>query len=156
MKRWIALFGIVLLLLAALPVAAQEVTKTAVFGGGTYNSLEKAFSSSIGYGGKVGPVWVLAHGKVGQAETSFEGEVAYFLTIYKGLNCALLAGPNTDWVSQVDPDVSPLSYISGAGGGLIGWQWEKIGLWAGGKYKIGPNSFPDGWRVGAWISFNPE
>jgi len=141
-----------------VPVQAQVQpdTKTVVFLGGAYDSPDKGFIGSVGAGTKLtGGLWTLGHGKFGD-NAALEGEVAFFVTPGKGIMFGLLAGPGADWVKN--PGTTPTAYLTGAGGALLGYYWSKIGIYAGGKYKVtykDNTAYPQGWRVGLWLAYNP-
>lgn len=157
MKKWIVTFVFALLLLTALPVTAQEPAKSVVFVGGAYDHPEKSFVSSVGGGFKTGPVWVMAHGKFGQ-NTALEPEIGYFMNVRGRLRFGLLAGPGADWIGQDSVGVTPMAYLTGAVGALVGLQWDNMSLYAGGKYKMtykDGTSYPEGWRLWLGLAYNP-
>jgi hypothetical protein len=153
------ILGMVALLLFAVMAApaAQADAKSVIFLGGAYDSPDKGFIGSVGGGTQVtGGLWTLGHGKFGD-NAALEWEAAYFVPLYDGLTAGLIAGPGADWV-QEDVGITPVSYLTGAAGGLLGYHGEKIGIYAGGKYKFtykDNTAYPIGWRVGLWLAYNP-
>lgn len=145
------------LTVAMVPVQAQTQTdmKSVVFLGGAYDSPDRAFIGSVGGGTKLtGGLWTLGHAKFGD-NGALEGEVAYFVSPYKGLSIGLIAGPGADWIAQ-QAGMTPISYLTGAGGALLGYNWTKLGIYAGGKYKVtykDNTAYPAGWRVGVWLAY---
>ena len=108
------------------------------------------FGRDIGEGLWGGNIWTFGNASVG-AESSLNGEVALLFTVKDKFYIGPVAGPNVDWVN--DPPTSGLAYLSGAGGGLLGYDIsEKTGLWLVGKFKYtfeADNMYRDGWVVGA-------
>lgn len=152
--KTVLLATIALLLLYPNPFAQTDPPDSYVFGGGEYDSGEKAFTTTVGAAGRlVGGLWALARTQVGQYG-SLETDLGYFVTSGGALRFGLIAGPNVDWVTQEDAD--PISYIVGASGFAAGYAPKKVGIWFTAKYKFafdGDSYYQDGWQGGLWLSY---
>ena len=151
--KWITIILALGLLLTPM-LQAQEAPNSYIFGGGEYDSGEKVFTTTVGGATRIaGNFWALSRTQIGQYG-SLETDLGYFISPGSSLRIGLIAGPNVDWMPQ--EDASPIGYIVGASGFVVGYAPEKVGIWLSSKYKFAfenDSFYQDGWQVGLWMSY---
>lgn len=55
--------------------------------------------------------------------------------VWKGFHVGVLGGPEVEWGNGEDTDESPLTYLVGAAGGIISYDFGILGLSVAGKYR---------------------
>jgi len=150
---------ITILAVCLLCVTTQAQTaNSVVVVGSTYDQPGAMFATSVGGGLKLGPVWAFGVGKFADPTAgSLDMEVVVFKKLAGHFLVGLVAGPNADWQRE-DMAGAWTSYLTSAGGALIGYHKDKVGVYFGGKYKIAFKdnvAFRDGYRVGVWLAINP-
>jgi hypothetical protein len=151
-----------LLLVVLLCTTAQaqmplENPKQVIFLGTIWDHPENQFAGMVGGGTKlVNGLWAFYSGKFGTTG-AFEPDLAYLVQPIGGLTLGLIAGPHIEWVPDNLSDMDPVAYAVAATGAILGYHWEKVGVYGAGKYKFGPanSAFADGWRVGVFLAYNP-
>jgi len=148
-----ALLVAVLLCGLALPCLAQEFPDRGLsfFVGPAYDN-DEGFSMFVGTGKRVfNNLWLIGRTVVGEYQ-SLEPDVAYIIGV-GDVKVGLIAGPNVDWLSNPQEDVT--AYFVGAAGGLIGYKPSELGVYIAAKYKFAlepDNAYPNGWQAGLFLA----
>ena len=116
-----------------MPAVAQTDGQSLVFGGVRFN--DGQVSVSYGFGTPIaGPVILLESVDAGQTGNWSSNLLAIF-PVYKSLHAGILGGPEVDWGTRAKDDDSPVSYLVGAVGGLVSYEFGPVGICAVGKYR---------------------
>ena len=135
---------LLLLALTVIPVSAiwSQDGGTTVFGGLRYD--DKVFGS-LGSAQTLSPnVWIFEYVDVSlRADSgvhiSAAVDFAYLVDCpgLSALKVGILAGPDADWIGEVNDDRPLVSYLVGSGGWMASLRIsEKIGAWGALKYKF--------------------
>lgn len=163
MKKYIVLAAVALLCGSAF---AQEPTAQANnVGFAAFRSYEQG-KYALSYGvatkisGNVGIVNYVDIGKYGKINADL---AAFFNIGTSPVWFGLLAGPGVDFTT-IDPTGSPVSYLTGSSGLLVGYNGflkgisglEKFGVFAGVKYAFafdGDAAFQNGYNWGLGVTY---
>lgn len=153
------LFVILLVSLCAVASQAQEPENnfagTTIFSGVVYDSdigtQGKQLSGRYGVVQSLGegsPLHLIPNVEFGKYNSLSTELALLFTNPTTPWTVGLLAGPNVDWVY---PANDPITYLTGAAGGLVAYDLGDYGLWFAGKYKfsgVKDDSFNDGFVAG--------
>jgi len=157
---------IALALCVAGSVAAQEpTTQSNNVGFAAFRSYEQG-KYAVSYGistkisGNIGVINYVDIGKYGRINADL---AAFFNVGTSPVWFGLVAGPGVDYAS-IDPTGSPVAYLTGSSGLIVGYNgflkglagFEKMGLFAGVKYAFaleGDNLFQNGYNWGVGITY---
>jgi len=151
-----------ILLLLALPLGLSAQTMgpedniSVAFAGMSY---DEAATVTAGLGSNVfGNVWVFKYVEVGMAYGSWATEiVAMYHFPETKWSIGAIGGTNVDWLNKLDDNVSPMTYIVGAVGGMATYSVsDKWGMCLHAKKKMAleSNLYPNGYNVGLAVWFD--
>lgn len=141
---------ILMALLLTLLLATSGIASNFWYGGAKYDSEDKWTL----HGGRALQLSGGLYSLPGVELDLIEGVIAFktvgidfvYLWHVKGeLWAGPVASPGVDW--ETNPPGNPISYITGAAGAVVCYNFEQWGISAAGRYKAGMDSFDDGWQV---------
>ncbi len=126
---------------------------TLAFAGARSN--DGVFAVSFGFGKPIsGSLYLFQYVDAGYTGT-WSSEIAYVFKPLDKLYVGPIAGPNVDWGSTADKGASPLTYLTGAAGALVGYELLSWGgAWGYGKYKFALEeaaTYRDGYAFGGGL-----